>query len=68
MVQLVEAPGLSAQTEVLPPRELTVDAVVRHRNREISPADAVRLAARGLRRVVLAFGFGARCPPTIWPR
>ena len=59
MVRFVNDPELAAHTELLPPRELPVDGVVRSRNREVTPEDAVRLARRGLRSFVLGFGFGA---------
>ena len=57
MVSLTNDPGLSAQLDVLPPKELTVDGVLRRRNRDIPPEEAVRLAARGLRSFVLAWQF-----------
>jgi hypothetical protein len=52
-------PALGAQTDRFPPAELTVDDVRRTRNREVTPDEAVRFAARGLRAFVLAWGFGA---------
>ena len=57
VVSLTNDPGLSAQLDVLPPKELTVDGMLRRRNRDIPPEEAVRLAARGLRSFVLAWQF-----------
>ena len=59
MAGLVDDPDLSRQFDSLPPRSLMVDGVPRNRNREVGPEEAVRLAERGLRCFVLAFGFGS---------
>lgn len=56
-MELVDDPELSGQTEVLPPKVLTVDGVQRRRNREVTPEEAVTLAGRGLRSFLVDFGF-----------
>lgn len=52
--------ALSGQTESLPPKQIVLDGVPRSLSREITPSEAVRLAARGLPAIVLSFGFGTR--------
>lgn len=58
-MEFVRDSGLGAQVDAFPPRVLEIEGVLRRRNREITPEEALRFSGRGLRSFVLGWKVGS---------